>query len=879
MSWKALWRRLSAHDQHAALAAFVAGAQSPEAERALFHMFAHQLNMREQTLRSWPRDRLIEFVAKRAELALSEDAFRVLLFDRVQKRHGPLLQAVYRHLNIEPPAEGGPPALSGPILPEAARACVRTLGAQHAPAELRFVLDFLRLHDAAWQPLADALGDEAIDAEAPPVKTDLLHVLRGFTTMDRVVIECIVATSCGAEAALDENEIDDLVHTLIALNPRRKRSYFALGLTDVLIAGRALDFGRPEFDAERRAWYLTGVLAGLARQNQHDRLSALVKEQAENFRIAAGLAAPGLALAKTVLAPLVKAGCIAEAAFLIEKHARDAGREFAATALEQVTDRLRAGAAADAMTLVRPLWEALGKPPENEDDDAAWGQYRLELARRAAQCLQAHGEFEEADRFLQRAESGGDGAHRGRVLADRGLVAARLRSVFELTLPAEPEERRLRLEALERGENLFRAGLELSPGKIVTALLALGLLQYLRWRQGAEADPQLREEAIALLGGAIAQMRLSDAAATYERSGLLGQALFMRAVALLHRMEATDLSAALQAWRAITPDAGRFPADDLRLLLEVAEMVGGDYAREFAESIWAQRRHEALDLLLPTLRLDRSGALRRALHQHALDETTPRADRRRIWFTLIPALLQARELEDARRGLDALEDLAEGGEGVSAVMQFLATPAHYDPAWTETEALWVQVRLARRLGDDEAAGRYLRLLFYRVRDADAELAREILELGRTWRLAPDLLAQFEAALPAASEEPAFADGDARLRAGESVRVVFVGGNETQAQYDERIRASLSRQYPGLTVTFRHTGWTSNWGQQLPGLVKECNAADAVVLMTMMRTMLGQSLRASLRRPWVSCAARGEKGIERSILKAASIALRKRAAAD
>lgn len=273
---------------------------------------------------------------------------------------------------------------------------------------------------------------------------------------------------------------------------------------------------------------------------------------------------------------------------------------------------------------------------------------------------------------------------------------------------------------------------------------------------------------------------------------------------------------------------------------------------------------KTIELTLPTELWDENGGLRRT---------------RRIWFTLIPALLEARELEGARRGLDALEDLAEGGEGVSAVMQFPETPAQYDPAWTETEVLWVEVRLVRRLGDDEAAGRYLRLLFYRVRDADAELAREILELGRTWRLAPDLLAQFEAALPAASEEPAFADGDARLRAGESVRVVFVGGNETQAQYDERIRASLSRQYPGLTVTFRHTGWTSNWGQQLPGLVKECNAADAVVLMTMMRTMLGQSLRASLRRPWVSCAARGEKGIERSILKAASIALRKRAAAD
>lgn len=106
-------------------------------------------------------------------------------------------------------------------------------------------------------------------------------------------------------------------------------------------------------------------------------------------------------------------------------------------------------------------------------------------------------------------------------------------------------------------------------------------------------------------------------------------------------------------------------------------------------------------------------------------------------------------------------------------------------------------------------------------------------------------------------------------------VVFVGGNETQAQYDERLTKDLSTRYPGLRVAFRHTGWTSNWGQQLPGLITECNQADAVVLMTMMRTMLGRGLREALKRPWVSCAARGEKGIERSVLAAAKVALRQR----
>lgn len=883
MSWRGLWRQLNAPAREAAVAAFYDSADSPRARRALLHLFARGLNMREQTLERWPRERLIQFVARHGELAMPDGAWPVLFTQYIAAHRLRVLDSVYRHLNIEPPAKGYVPSLSVPILPEAARACVRAVSAEFDAAHVRLVIGFLRLYHEAWAPLAAAIEAEqppAVAPEPPPVEKDPLQVLQGFTTVDRIVIEHIVATSSQAETALTGEEIDDLVHTLIALNPLRKRSYFTLGYADVLVAGRRQDFSRPEFDDERRSWYLAGVLLGLARQNRIEELGALVKARADDFRRAAALSGPGAAMARALLPDLVAAGCISEAALLIERQAGAGGLNVANVALQQVVARLRAGNAADAMTLVRPLWDVLGNKPLDEDtDDAQWAQYRRDLARRAAQCLQAHGDFEEAERRLATDANGGDEEHQARVLADRGLVAARFRSVFELTLPATADERHIRVEALQRGEPLFRAALELRPGRIVTALLALGLLQYLRWRLDAERDPQRRDEAIALLEGAIAQMRLTDAAPTYARSGLLGQALFMRTVLLMHRLEAVDVNAALQAWREITPEAGKFPSDDLRLLLEVADMIGEDYAREFAESIWRLRRHEALDLLLPAARLQHSGSLRQALHQHALDASTPRTDRRRIWFALIPALLQARELEAATRGLDALEELAEGDDGLAEVMQFFATSANYDPAWSEQEAMWVQLRLARRAGDDAAAARYLEWLFYRVRDGDPDLARQILETAVAWRLSPDLLAQLQDALPAAPEEPSHADAESRLRHGETLRVVFVGGNETQAQYDERIRASLRRDYPGLQVTFHHTGWTSNWGQQLPGLVRDCNAADAVVLMTMMRTMLGQQLRAQLRRPWVACAARGEAGLQRSIVKAAYVALATRVRPD
>jgi hypothetical protein len=81
--------------------------------------------------------------------------------------------------------------------------------------------------------------------------------------------------------------------------------------------------------------------------------------------------------------------------------------------------------------------------------------------------------------------------------------------------------------------------------------------------------------------------------------------------------------------------------------------------------------------------------------------------------------------------------------------------------------------------------------------------------------------------------------------------------------------------PGLHITFRHTGWSSNWGRQLDGLRKDANASDAVVLMTMMRTTLGRKLRAGLSKPWLTCAATGRAGILNSIREAARIGLQAR----
>ncbi|HEC05775.1 MAG TPA: hypothetical protein ENJ12_02915 [Thiolapillus brandeum] len=62
------------------------------------------------------------------------------------------------------------------------------------------------------------------------------------------------------------------------------------------------------------------------------------------------------------------------------------------------------------------------------------------------------------------------------------------------------------------------------------------------------------------------------------------------------------------------------------------------------------------------------------------------------------------------------------------------------------------------------------------------------------------------------------------------------------------------------------------------LKREAARSDAVVLMSMMRTMLGRNLREALYdppRPWVPCTGTGRKALEDSIHAAARIAAQAR----
>jgi hypothetical protein len=179
----------------------------------------------------------------------------------------------------------------------------------------------------------------------------------------------------------------------------------------------------------------------------------------------------------------------------------------------------------------------------------------------------------------------------------------------------------------------------------------------------------------------------------------------------------------------------------------------------------------------------------------------------------------------------------------------------------------------RRLGRDAECAQALRQLFYQVRDGQRWHAEQILVMVDEWGLGEALGKELRCALPPVGKGEATIDE--KLRGGAEIRLLFIGGNEIQARYDAAIAQELSGEWPGVTVHFEHSGWSSNWGRELPRLIDLANDADAVVLMQMMRTQLGRRLREALKKPWISCNATGKGGILQSLRRAGYVAMEQR----
>ena len=913
LTWVDLWKDLDEAERGRAAVTFAKALQTrPEdtEEREAWTAFrrdflaalARQLRFRRQTIERMPHEKLGVHIRRVAVPFLLPQDWQALFQFYFTQCKGELVARFFElcGLRSEPALAAGEEEPPEDVEPVAGR-----LIEEFGEDDVRRYFSFLALKDAeTWAFVGPVLrdlwgrarageGPDRTQARTTP-ETDREGDVEGgepalgaeaceeFTQVDRVAIDQIMATLAGEDRALGEDELVDFIEGLLALDASRGRSYFHLGLLDSLMPGRVPDWERPELNDRRRAWYLAGLLAGGVRRRDAEAVRRLLDERRGDFdRAVSEPGTAGTAMARTATLYLAEIGRLGEAVALVRSQPEACGASLCIRLLELASEWLREGDTARAKPLLTALWESRGALDIR--DDAVRGHFLARLRRKLGQALQAEGRMTEARRLFEELQR--EGAGGPELLADIGFTEAGIRAIGGLRIEGDAERLRSLKEALERGREWFERAVSVGGDSAVNAHFALAVLEYLGWmsasRDQASRDA-LRKKALDHSRAALAGMIGSGRSEAYDRTGVAGQCRFVLAATRLGSLEPREVRAAISDWMAIDANAGAFPAAHLKAIFENAQLVDEQAAVRIAETIWRMRGAEALEILGVDEWVAGSTVVREALRELARDESRPRRVRFEIWEKLVPIAIRAGTVAVAEEGLDTMEGLAaKESELAERFAAWLEDGRKYDPAWDEASALGARAQALYRLGRDAEAHQVMARLFFALREGRPQEAAAVREMLRVAGAHEDLLATLvlpEVGDRQEGDQSEDRDLEERLAAGERVRVLFVGGNEIQARYDDWVAQKIEETWPGVSVRFEHTGWGSDIGREFERLRRIARRCDAVVLMVMMRTTLGQKLRAALNdppRPWIACTGTGRDMVLRSVREAARVGLAER----
>ncbi len=755
----------------------------------------------------------------------------------------------------------------------------------------------------------------------------------GLTALDRLLLRARADTLVEAPGAADVPELQAAVAEVVGLSAQRPASAYHLGL--LAASGDApASAPAPGWGAAHLGWYHAGRLAGWAQRQDWPAIARFYADEpgaaAMLFRHAdlnawAGawllvglLGADVPALAADVLRHCPAVASLAARATLLD--AADAllhgDRPAEASAILDVLAGLPPLAGAVAMASAGPppsetreaaperppVADALDMADRRDGADARQAaSYAARLRRAQAECLQAQGLFGAARARLEAALAQAAGAERAGLLGALGLVAGEFAQLAELRLPEaemDPAPWRRRLVA---GAPYFRealaAALDSAPlvgepapsssgGATATAQVGLGALEWLSERPAA-ARPHFE--------AALEALQAQPAA--HQRRGVLPQAQFYlgacllldldaaareRALDLLHQAIAAGFRASPRTWQRLLDLVALDPSLAVPLFTLFSQQAeAGD---EGAAALPADLVQGFLVRCAP-----RSDAARHRLAQECARADLPAAERWEMLLRLLRAQRQAGDPDGARATLDALEGLALGpAEDSHARLQrwcdFLADPANYEPEWSWDDVLWSRVRTFELLGRDDEAfwlldAPFSRLLAEATPEALAA-AEDVLAHARAVAVSPEaraalpeMTARLRARQEAARQECALDEDGlaAQLRAGRVLRVLFVGGNETQARHERELRAALEQRDEAsggrVVLEFRTPGFNSNWDKTLEAVRGYRGRVDALVLMPFVRTQLGRALRrlaSEFDIPWVPCTGKGYDSMERAL---------------
>lgn len=717
---------------------------------------------------------------------------------------------------------------------------------------------------------ADKEQSAGEESPAQPEDTD------EFTTLDNWLIRTIVASAFGEEGALQPEQVEDLVEETVELNASKQHRLFHRGYLHAIF-GRELSFHFQGENEERRLWYFCGALFGFLRRGDAAKCLALLQEQT---KLTKGLAENrnvrcGAMLLPQLYRSLLDAGEFALARDWLENqvtmlHPEKRVRMLLGAHYDAAT-LLRRGKPAEASLFLEVVDSATEDPRGFPEGFCPW--IRMQNDRKRAQALQLKGEFAGAEHILEglvKEEDFDDGPS---ALADLGLIRGGFRSL-QAILPRREQEKSASLrDSLAKGAELFEQAITQHGNKATNAHFCLGVLQLLRDTNNASRCADHFKNA--LLG----MLRKEEA---YSEGNLIEWAQFLLGLALLEAGEPSDYQNAAERIEHSLGGTVTFPIWLWGRALHAAVLFDDtSLAEKVAEHLLHTRGAEVQTILRQSGIATQSQGIRRKYLDWLLAVKLPVAERWSELKQLLPCALKDGDLSQAEDILDALEGLAlENEECRASFLQLLQESASYSPAWDTSEAELASIKMQELGGQFAEAAELLKRRIYRLREGGADYqlaeARGILERVQGYKLDDPSLAPLAGQLAPSNDTPACPGLTDKLRAGHSLFVLYIGGNETQEVYVPHIRTELLRDYPGLRIEFYFPQWSSRWNVHLDKVRPMIADADVVVLNKFVRTQFGESVRrlCNADHPWWPCTGHGKKSLKTSIEEAAVWVLQK-----
>lgn len=678
------------------------------------------------------------------------------------------------------------------------------------------------------------------------------------TALDVLLADAVARARSGATALGHLSHLRAALEELTALDPGRTSAWYQYGL--VVAALEELDepsVVRP-LPGPARSAFVLGCLRGCADINAEPAGVALTASERSVVEELLGRPEGEAVAAFVVLAHLDQPKAAVRFLSLVPRPFTG-WRRVVEVVRARVEHLLGAGNGVEAELLLRALEDALWRWSSTAGGHGlGFEQEATALLLWRVSCRRRRSDFVGASRLLASLDEAWlTAATRGRVAGERAFIGAELPGIEALRFPRGEAEWSRLVDRLTPVRRHLVDAVDADPGDVVPQLL-LGLL--------------LHHE-----GDTSAAAVLSAAADQVDEPGLAREVRFHAALARLRLLEpGTDEGAYVDMSAAMA--GGYTPAaEDLASAVVALEAHGSPHAGAFLSAALAaapsapalvtlvgQRARTGDDDACATAeRVAVDSQLALSVRFELLDCALEGAG---VRFDTEAAARLAGAIDDVlvRAGDSALDERFADVLAVNETLRLALDPASADA---------LRLEVLRRIGRIEEARAIATALFYRaagggLRAFDpADLFDVLVELG----LAPAELDDLARLLPSPpdGEEPA-------ARLDEPLHVLFVGGNETQDRYRDAVEASVAERYGGMVrITWFLSGWRSNWHTDAARVEAAYGQADVVVLMTFVRTHLGQRVRRSSGEaglPWVACTGHGREAIERAIDRAVALAV-------